>query len=85
MPVIKKLFQAFFGEPFNIRNLVQLFDNVMNGFLDFFYRIISKCPGKLFQGIFLLSRKKCDAAAEKFSLVFFWNIQFIRSLNSGIV
>ena len=48
MPVIQKLFQTFFGETFDIRDLVQLFNNVMDRFFDLFYCIVTKGPGKLF-------------------------------------
>ena len=85
MPVIQKLFQTFFGETLDIRDLVQLFNNVMDRFLDLFYRIISESPGKLFQGIFFLCREKGDAAAEKFCLVLLWNIQFIRSFDPCVM
>ena len=79
MPVIQKLFQTFFGETLDIRDLMQLFNNVMDRFFDLFYCIITKSPGELFQGIFFLCRKKSDTAAQKLCLVFLWNIQFIRA------
>ena len=85
MPVIQKLFQTFFGETLDIRDLMQLFNNVMDRFFDLFYCIITKSPGELFQGILFLCRKKSDTAAQKLCLVFLWNIQFIRGFDPCVM
>ena len=69
----------------DIRDLMQLFNNVMDRFFNLFYCIITKSPGELFQGIFFLCRKKSDTAAQKLCLVFLWNIQFIRGFDPCVM